>query len=161
MDRAKVYILQSILLTGLSVLLAGESIINVENPAYAFSLDYLYPQQYFYRVESAAKELWSSLDVISTQTTLQADISFLYKQSDQLYRATLGLVAQEQEVRDYLYDDIAYLVDLIEQIEQKRLITIKEIPNEFIDCLKHVCSVMNNAKRILSTLLDHTKEIFC
>ena len=33
------------------------------NQAYLFSLDYLYPQNYFYRFEAASKELWSDLDL--------------------------------------------------------------------------------------------------
>jgi hypothetical protein len=131
------------------------------NEAYLFSLDYLYPQTFFYRFEAASKELWSDLDLlIAHQDSLAyaVESNYLKTQFLKLHAAAHMLCAHEKESRNYLPEDIEYLLEVIQHIAEKSLVLTQNFPAERSKFKDELYSLLQETNDVLMRLLAKNQE---
>lgn len=135
---------------------------NFSSENYLFSLDYLYPQTCFYRVEVLAKELCHDLDFILSNNQVLDDAlqtNYLKDLYTKIYRAAEVLACNEQEAYNYLPEDITYLLDIVEHIHQKNLILITLIEVSEPQLATEFCAMVEDTKKALEKVLACNLEI--
>lgn len=136
--------------------------IGQENETYQFSLDYLYPQTNFYRFEVASKELWSDLDLlISHNDCLNAavDSDYLKVQFLKLRTAARMLCSHEKEARNYLPDDIEYLIEVVHLIAEKSLCLAKNLHHKHPSLSNELYLLLQETKDDLEQLMIKNEEV--
>lgn len=112
----------SIRMMGLFMFIYSSSLYTEES-SFPFSLDYLYPESKFYRIEISCKELWSDLDSLLESKTFfelyTQNANNLWQQFVVLSAVVEDFVNHDEESRAYLREDIQYLTNLLAIIEEK------------------------------------------
>ena len=135
------------------------ALLCINNQLYALNDIPMYPTPEFSKVERICKELWSDLDVLSFNKSLEYEwienSNYLVNQFTQLSYSITSLVNTD-ESRSYLLEDIHYLVDILNELELRY--------SNLLMNLKHpLCQSMNvlllQSKQTLKQLLLLNQEI--
>ena len=151
------------ILTGIALLFINVVYTGSGNEFDDFSLDYAYPNSYFYRIEATAKELCSDLDALGSEnqaiTTCLKESSYLQEQFAKLNNAAHNLLTNTQEVMFYLPEDIQYLLAVLDCVEEKYIQVAHTIKN----CTDHATADINQclaaARSVLEQILMHNEEV--
>jgi hypothetical protein len=129
--------------------------------AHEFFLNYLYPQTNFHRVELIGKELWSDLDLLLNNRETISDAinsNYLRGQCINLLHATQKMCSEHEETRNYLPDDVEYLIEIVSLLENKW----KDLSGVFngtqFDYVDEYNTLFSATKILLKQLLISTKE---
>lgn len=81
-----------------------------------------YEEIYFQRLESLCRDIYNDLDVSNTNQAVAAHMhaeNYLLKQFLLLQHTLEAFINNKEEVRIYLWQDLAYLREIIELLEKK------------------------------------------
>lgn len=135
-----------------------------EDSVCLFSLDYLYPQRYFYQVESTSKELWSDLDLLVSDTSSRAHImekksSYLYDQFRKVHKSVRNFVDHEKKANTYLADDVKYLVAIFDCIQEKVFQLAPLVESKEQVMMLAMYNLLLESKGFLDELLQQNQEV--
>lgn len=128
--------------------------ITCQTAGNLFVLDYLYPQRYFYQLESYAKELWASLDVILASDsfdviTTHTIVEHVQQEYSKVEHAFEQFIRSSGSSIVYLQDDIEYIALLMQHISVKVICLIEKLEPENWVILEHIVHFLHNARCIL------------
>lgn len=135
---------------------------NDHDDVYLFSLDYLYPQTYFYRFEASSKELWSDLDLLlahKESLELAINNNYLKTQFQKVHAAAHMLCAHKNEARNYLPDDIEYLIEIVNLLTEKSVTIIDTVADTHSNLAAEVLKLLQETKTVLECLLMENEEV--
>lgn len=118
-----------------------------------------YPTPEFNKVELICKELWSDLDTLLFDQTLQGkwieQSDYLINQFIMLYRSVNNLIAG-QEQSSYLLEDIHYLQEIIRELEKRYSVLSKTVDH---DTIRSIASFLDQVHDGLEMLVMVNQEV--
>ena len=150
------------LVIGLIVLGLSQKLDAIMHP---FSLDVSYPESEFSKIERVCKELWNDLDVMNANEQLRSDwiynSDYLLSQFLLLHSNISKMLASPDESRMYLTEDILYLVEIIDVVEEKFNI-FKQLIIESDNSIESIkVSLLQSRVFLEQILLNNQEQILC